>query len=179
MFQQVTRRAVPVGWALLGFALLYLFGVLTLREVGPIRLPGLEFAAKADLPPGIYGTEPKITQFYAGAGVLTKGEHAVVCYGVQNVQAVRLTPPVEQIKPALNRCFAVAPVKTTTYTLTAQATDGRELQESFTIQVNPAAPWFSRRWRLSPASSATATCGSATPFPVKPISPPPWGSAGR
>jgi hypothetical protein len=120
-----------------------MFGVLALRQIGPVRLPGTEFAPKIDLPPGVYGTEPKITQFYAGTGVLTKGEHAVVCYGVQNVQAVRLDPPVEEIKPALNRCFAVAPEKTTTYTLTAQATGGRELQESFTIQVNPAAPWFS------------------------------------
>jgi hypothetical protein len=126
-----------------GFTLLYLLAVLALRELGPVRLPGTASAPKADLPPGVYGTEPKIAHFYAGAGVLTKGEHAVVCYGVQNVRAVRLDPPVEELKPALNRCFAVSPEKTTTYTLTAEVATGQVMRESFTVQVNPAKPWFS------------------------------------
>ena len=142
MFEQAARRMVPIGWAVVGFTLLYLLGVLAIRELGPVRLPGTA-APKVDLPPGVYGTEPRIAHFYAGTGVLTKGEHAVVCYGVRNVRAVRLDPPIEELKPALNRCFAVSPEKTTTYTLRAETIEGRSLTESFTINVNPAKPWFS------------------------------------
>ena len=143
MFQQVARRAVPVGWAVASLALVYAVGVFALRELGPVRLPGISSEPKIDLPPGVYGTEPKIAHFYAGSGVLTKGEHAVVCYGVQNVMDVRLDPPVEEIKPALNRCFAVAPEKSTAYTLTATAADGRKMTAAFAIEVKPAPPWFS------------------------------------
>ena len=143
MFEQSARRLVPIGWAVVGFTLLYLLGVMALRELGPVRLPGTGALPKPDLPPGVYGTEPRIAHFYAGTGVLTRGEHAVVCYGVQNVRAVRLDPPVEELKPALNRCFAVAPEKTTTYTLTAEAPDGKLMNASFTVHVNPPKPWFS------------------------------------
>ena len=143
VFDQAAKRMVPVGWAVVGFTLLYLLGVLALRELGPVRLPGTTAIPKVDLPPGVYGTEPKIAHFYAGTGFLTKGEHAVVCYGVRNVRAVRLDPPVEELKPALNRCFAVSPEKTTTYTLTAETVTGQLMTESFTVHVNPAKPWFS------------------------------------
>lgn len=143
MFAQVARRAVPVGWTVVGLALMYVLGVFALREFGPLRLPGTVVGPKSDVPPGIFANEPKIAHFYAGTGVLTKGEHAVVCYGVLNVRSVRIEPSVEQIKPALNRCFSVTPASTTTYTLFAEGTDGRNMTASFTIQVNPAPPWFS------------------------------------
>jgi hypothetical protein len=96
-----------------------------------------------DQPAGYYGSEPEIAHFYAGSGVLTRGEHAVVCYGTRNVRNVRLDPPVEALSPALNRCFAVSPKDTTTYTLYAEAADGRLLSQSFQIVVNPAPPFFS------------------------------------
>jgi hypothetical protein len=135
---------VPIGWAVVGFTLLYVTGVFALREFGPLRMPGTAAPPpKIELAPGVYGADPKIAHFYAGAGVLTKGEHAVVCYGVRNVRSVRLDPPVEELKPALNRCFAVSPEKNTAYTLYAETADGRTLSESFTLQVNPAKPWFS------------------------------------
>jgi hypothetical protein len=134
---------VPIGWAVVGFTLLYVIGVFGLRELGPLRMPRTAVPPKVELAPGVYGTDPKIAHFYAGTGVLTKGEHAVVCYGVQNVRSVRLDPPEEELKPALNRCFAVAPQENTTYTLYAETADGRTLSESFTLQVNPAKPWFS------------------------------------
>lgn len=141
MFTQTMRRAVPYGWVAVALAFLYVAGVFTFRHVGPIRLPS-EPTKVPDLPPGYYGSEPKIEHFYSGSGVLTRGEHAVVCYGTRNVASVKLDPPEEKIRPALNRCFAVSPATTTTYTLTAVAKDGRSMSESFTIQVNPAPPKF-------------------------------------
>jgi hypothetical protein len=82
-------------------------------------------------------TAVKILQFYASPGVLTEGEQAVVCYGVANAKTVRLEPPVESLKPALNRCFAITPDQDTRYTLVAEGSDNRIVSESFLIQVKP------------------------------------------
>lgn len=141
MFAETLRRVLPYGWAAVVLALLYVGGVLLLRQVEPVRLPS-KSSRIPDLPPGYYGTEPKIESFYTGSGVLTRGEHAVVCYGTRNIISVKLDPPEESITPALNRCFSVSPLKTTTYTLTAVGKDGRTLSESFTIRVDPAPPKF-------------------------------------
>jgi hypothetical protein len=88
------------------------------------------------------GSDLKILQFYSGAGELTAGEHAVVCYGVQNAVAVRIEPPVEELKPAFNRCFAVEPQRDTTYTLTAEDAGGKQVSASFSLKVNPPPPYI-------------------------------------
>ena len=86
------------------------------------------------------GAGVKILHFYAGNGMIVRGEHTVACYGVENAKAVRLDPPVEGITPSLNRCFAAEPTRDTTYTLYATGHDGREVSVSFTIRVTPAPP---------------------------------------
>jgi hypothetical protein len=96
--------------------------------------------AKYKAAPANVGTGVRILQFYASSGEVTKGDHAIVCYGVENARAVRLDPPIEQIEPALNRCLSVSPERTTTFKLTATGKDGREVSESFTVQVTPAPP---------------------------------------
>lgn len=63
--------------------------------------------------------ETKILHFYASPGSLAPGETATICYGVENATAVEISPVVDELKPAFNRCFQVAPRQTTTYTLTA------------------------------------------------------------
>jgi hypothetical protein len=86
------------------------------------------------------GTGVRIAQFYAGSGEIARGEHATVCYGVENARAVRLDPAIEQLEPSSNRCFSVSPRQTTTFKLTATGQDGREVSDSFTIRVGPAPP---------------------------------------
>ena len=86
------------------------------------------------------GTDVKILQFYAGNGEVDRGDHTVVCYGVENARSVRLDPPIEQIEPSLNRCIAVTPQRTTEFKLMAAGRDGREVSEAFTVKVNPAPP---------------------------------------
>jgi hypothetical protein len=141
MFTQTMRRALPYGWVAVALAFLYLAGVFAIRHFPPVQLRSAR-ATVPDLPGGYYDTDSKIAHFYANTGVLTRGEQAVICYGTRNVTAVALDPPDERIAPALNRCFAVSPKKTTTYTMSAAGTDGRQMSYSLTIQVNPPPPRF-------------------------------------
>jgi len=82
----------------------------------------------------------RITHFYASPPVLEPGERATVCYGVENARAVRLDPPVEEVRPAYNRCFQVAPARDTTYTLVAEGHDGKTVSASFELKVPGARP---------------------------------------
>jgi hypothetical protein len=77
---------------------------------------------------------PKITQFYADRAEVGPGERALLCYGVESAKEVRITPPVEELKPVFNRCFEVRPESTTEYTLTAAGEDGREATATLSIR---------------------------------------------
>jgi hypothetical protein len=91
---------------------------------------GLERAAQkkkesaSRLPEGLATDELKIVQFYASPPQVPRGTEALLCYGVINAAAVRITPNVEPITPALSRCVSVRPEKTTEYTLTAESKTG-------------------------------------------------------
>lgn len=82
----------------------------------------------------------QITQFYASTPVVPKGEASLLCYGVEGAARVRLEPPVENLSPALTRCFEVRPEATTTYTLIAEGRDGAAVKQSVTVQVGGARP---------------------------------------
>lgn len=84
----------------------------------------------------------KLVHFYAAPAEIVEGEHAIVCYGVLNAVGVKLDPPVEQVRPVLNRCFSVTPDKTTTYRFTATGKEGEEVSAQFTLPVNPAPPFI-------------------------------------
>jgi hypothetical protein len=84
----------------------------------------------------VYGSgEVKFIAMSADRGVLAPGQSAQLCYGVVNAKAVKVDPPVEQLKPSYQHCFEVAPKKTTTYTITADDGAGHAKSESLTIQV--------------------------------------------
>jgi hypothetical protein len=96
--------------------------------------------AVVDVLPEEYASGLKIVHFYAGSGEVIRGEKAIVCYGVRDARSVRLDPLAIDLRPVRNRCFDVAPERTTTYTLTAEGFDGRTCSESFTIHVSPPPP---------------------------------------
>jgi hypothetical protein len=80
----------------------------------------------------------KITQFYASQSQIGKGEKALLCYGVENATAVRLSPPVEKVWPSMSRCIEVAPAATIKYTLTAEDAQGHSVSQSTEVTIGPA-----------------------------------------
>uniref|UniRef100_Q01ZA7 Uncharacterized protein n=1 Tax=Solibacter usitatus (strain Ellin6076) TaxID=234267 RepID=Q01ZA7_SOLUE len=94
---------------------------------------------QGDGPPN-RSTSVKITQFYATSGEITDADHDTVCYGVENARSLRLEPPVADVRPALTRCFWVEPKQDTTYSLTAEGSDGSTDFSSFRVRVKPAPP---------------------------------------
>jgi hypothetical protein len=105
----------------------------------------------------------RITQFYATKPAIPSGEDALLCYGVENAVAVRITPPVEQLRPALSRCFTIAPKQTTTFTLTAEDRSAKTSSQSVTVTVIPPLPHFTD---LS-ISSKEVTPGESVTFCFK------------
>jgi len=103
-------------------------------------LAGRHTATARSLPSS--GTSARIVQFYARAAEIVEGESDVICYGVENVRALRLDPPVANVSPALVRCFSVEPTRDTSYTLFADGSDGSRDEASFAIRVRPAPPLF-------------------------------------
>lgn len=84
----------------------------------------------------IYGSgEVSFSTFGADSGLLHAGESTELCYGVVNATAVKLDPPIADIKPSYHHCLEIAPKKTTTYTITAQDAKGNSKSESVTVRV--------------------------------------------
>jgi hypothetical protein len=81
------------------------------------------------------GNRFDIMSFYGSPGTIHRGDTAQLCYGVSNTKIVRLDPPVAEMWPSYDRCFAISPTKDTTYTLTADDGNGNSRTASFTIKV--------------------------------------------
>ena len=86
------------------------------------------------------GTGVKIVNFYTSSRTISRRDSALICYSVLNAASVRLTPEVEELKPAINHCFSVSPDQTTTYQLEAGGTDGSSATASFELRVESAPP---------------------------------------
>src|SRR5689334_16916707 len=79
----------------------------------------------------------RITQFYATAPQLARGEKGLLCYGVENAKAVWLSPPKRELSAALSRCVDIDPTGTTTYTLTAEG-EGGPVKQEVTVTIGAA-----------------------------------------
>lgn len=96
-----------------------------------------EDAARSAFEQTYGGTDLRILQFYARDAEIVEGSSTVLCYGVLNARSVRITPPVDDVSPALNRCLEVSPEADTRYTFTAEGADGRTQSESLLLRVKP------------------------------------------
>jgi len=83
------------------------------------------------------GDRLKILDFYASPPAIRRGQHSMICYGVNAAQTVRIDPPVEKLHPAVSHCLQVTLQRTTEYKLTAADSAGHTLSQSLTIQVAP------------------------------------------
>ncbi len=132
------RKLQPALWMAVGIVVANLIWVFMARFATAPRpapkKPKLDVYTGYDTPgPGV-----KILQFYSSKAEVINGEHTIICYGVAKASAVRIEPPIEQLKPALNRCIEARPEQTTTYTLYAEGTEGSRDSISFTVKVLPA-----------------------------------------
>ncbi len=85
----------------------------------------------------VFGTgEVKILTFGLEPAHPRRGETINMCYGVANAVSVSLEPEFKDAKPSYNHCLQVAPVKDTTYTLTAKDAKGHTVSESLTVHVH-------------------------------------------
>ena len=66
---------------------------------------------------------------------ITPGQTTQLCYGVVNATAVKIDPPIEQLKPSSRHCLDISPKKTTTYTITALGANGTSKSLPVTIRV--------------------------------------------
>jgi len=80
----------------------------------------------------------RILRFYATTGSVQPGDKARLCYGVANAKSVRISPSLEPVAPAANRCFEIVPERTTHYTILAEGFDGNVVSKVLTLVVETA-----------------------------------------
>jgi len=130
-YDENVRKLVQVMWIPVLLTALYTGWVLWQRHASQTASTKTVVAD----PLAKYGEQVKIIQFYSGNGAIARGGKSQICYGVVNAKELRLDPPVEKVWPSLSRCFDVAPVRTTHYTLTAEGADHKVVSESLDITV--------------------------------------------
>ena len=138
---RVIRRLLPYTTVALAVALAHLVWTALTRRAADRR--GEERVVNpvpAGIPEPYRTAELRILHFYANTPEAIEGERTILCYGVLNAKSVRIEPAVQEIGPSFNRCIAVAPVRTTTYTLHAEGRAGERAAASFTLPVNPRQP---------------------------------------
>jgi hypothetical protein len=80
----------------------------------------------------------RILRFYATTGSIAPGDKAQLCYGVENAKSVRISPSLEPVAPAANRCMEIVPEHTTHYTILAEGFDGNVVTRVITLVVETA-----------------------------------------
>jgi hypothetical protein len=81
------------------------------------------------------GNRFEILNFYVAPPVIERGGMAELCYSVSNTKAVKLDPPAGRVWPSLSRCLTIEPKKDTTYTLTAEDSEGQTKTAAVTLHV--------------------------------------------
>ncbi len=134
------RNFIIGSWLLvLGVALVYLGWVFFSRwqdnrviEEGAAARKRAEDQRTVEM---LGGNRFDILAFYASPGVIRRGETAQLCYSVSNAKSVRLEPQSDPVWPSYSRCVTVSPRKTTTYTLTAEDSEGHTKTATLLLQV--------------------------------------------
>jgi hypothetical protein len=86
-------------------------------------------------PKGSSAPQVRILQFYTSAGVVSAGQSAQLCYGVENARTIRISPMLSGVYTSPSRCIEVVPSHTTHYTILAEGYDGAVATRSLTLPV--------------------------------------------
>ncbi len=137
----ILRRALPYLGIAVILAIAYDGGIFYSRwnyareaEKAALQQQAREARHALDL---LGGDRLKILNFYASPGAIRRGQRALICYGVNQAERVRMEPPVEQLHPALSHCLEVSPLRDTAYKLIAEDRDGHVVTETLSIKVAP------------------------------------------
>lgn len=134
------RAVLPYTTTLLILAILYVAWTFYSRaqrdREAQAAIQAKQDAERKRVDNQIFGSgEVSFSTFGADKGLLHRGEKTELCYGVVNATAVKLDPPIADIKPSYHHCVEIAPTKTTTYTITADDGKGNHKSESLTVRV--------------------------------------------
>lgn len=135
------KKVFSLSWIIVVFAALVVAGIFYSRwqENKDIETKAAEKQREhaREVAEALGGSSFEIMNFYAAPGAIHRGDSAEICYGVSNAKTVDVSPRLpEATWPSLNRCIAVAPKKTTTYTLTALDAKGQEKSATLTLEVH-------------------------------------------
>ncbi len=78
---------------------------------------------------------PRVASFSVNPTTVRANTQAQLCYEVENAVSVRIEPNVGERKPASKECLTVTAAETTTYTLTAFASDGTTISQQVTLNI--------------------------------------------
>lgn len=134
------KKVFKFSWIIVVIAALIVAGIFYSRwqENKDIEVKAAEKRRERarEVAQALGGSSFEIMNFYAAPGAIHRGDSAEVCYGVSNAKSVDIAPKLpEGTWPSLNRCIAVEPKKTTTYTLTATDAKGEKKSATLTLEV--------------------------------------------
>jgi hypothetical protein len=135
------KKILPYTTVALVIAVLYVAYVFYSRHESDVeaeaRIEAQKQEARERTLHTVFGDgEIKFSQFTIDTQSLKRGETARLCYGVENATAVKLDPPIEQLKPTYLHCMDISPKVTTKYTITAEDGKGHSKSESLTLPVH-------------------------------------------
>jgi hypothetical protein len=133
------RRIMPFLGLLIAAALIYDGSIFYSRWSGRREAEQAQAAKEKDqarkVVDALGGGGLKILSFYAAPGVVKRGDHTNLCYGVTGAKNVRMEPAVDAVWPALTRCVQASPRKETEYKLIADDGAGHSTTESLVVRV--------------------------------------------
>ncbi len=109
-------------------------GTYRLTATGPGGEASEELSIRVRRPVRTVRRKAVLGAFVASAESVPKGGRVTLCYSVDEAASVAIDPPVQQLEP-VSRCFTIRIDKTTTFTLTATAPDGRKERKQLTVKV--------------------------------------------
>jgi hypothetical protein len=139
--KSLLRRALPYVTVFVGIAALYDGWVFYSRWKSGQDAERERQQAEADRARKtiemLGGDQLKILSFYASPPLIHPGGQSLICFGVNAAKSVRIDPPVQELHPAVSRCFQVSPRRNTEYKLTAEDGAGHTVTQSLAIRVAP------------------------------------------
>jgi hypothetical protein len=138
-FAETLRGLLPYTSALVVIAALYVGGVFYLRWSSNRDARGKvkqDVAERARVEVELNGgASLKILALYATPVVVAHGQKSQLCYSVANAKTVSFEPKVEGVWPSRSRCVDIAPIRTTTYLLTARDDAGHTETAEVKVEV--------------------------------------------